>query len=164
MPEGSVGISEFRTSTPPTRSIDEASTTPNEGPKSKPSLIQRIKDVVSRRVLSEQLFRPEDYSESQIASDILTFTRSPLREKAGLDPYANGFNKRDILSNKGQALSMGKPNSPAYRAVSQALEQLVREGALEAAYDEESLHGEHRNYRVKEPKLLQEVAERTNQQ
>ena len=59
---------------------------------------------------------------------------------------------------------MGKPNSPAYRAVSQALEQLVREGALETAYDEESLHSEHRFYRIKEPKLLQEIAERKNQQ
>ena len=164
MPEGSMGITEFRSSSPPGPS-NEPNQLPHEGqPQARISLAQRLKDVVARRILSEQPFRPEDYTEPRIASDILTYTRNSLRARIGSNPYVNTFNKGTILSNKGQDFSIGKPDSDAYQAVSQALEELVGEGALDADYEDESYRGEHRYYRVKDPDLLREIAERTNQQ
>lgn len=159
MSEASTGIAEPRASNPFKIPIKDSSIIRSNSQPTRNSLIGRLRDTLTRKLLSEEPFKPEDYTGQQIATDILRYTRNPLRERAGTDPYANPFDKRTILSNKGQVLSMNKPNSPAYRAVSQSLEELVRGGALGADYQDPH-HGESRYYWVLDLKRLKEIAER----
>lgn len=83
--------------------------------------------------------------------------RNPLLERLRQDPYANPFDKRDVLSNIGHTRSMGNPDSQAYRAVSQSLETLVQDGALAGGYGE-AKHGETRYYNVQDVERLRKIA------
>lgn len=158
MPETGEGISEIRIPYAPKSPDRDLSRLPStEHLKSaKTSLIKRFVRVL----LSEKEFRPEDFTPNQIASNILTFTRNPLRDMARSNPYANGFEKRTMLSNMGHFRPGRNPNSPAYTALSQSLEQLVREGALRVEELEEPRHDEFRYYWVENLDKLRQIADK----
>ena len=123
--------------------------------------VSRLKGATksfAAKLLAHEEFKPEDYTTEQIARDVLTFTKNPVLERSSEDPYSNPFGKRTIISAKGQTLNMGKPNSDAYRSTSQALESLVRAGALDAGNYEEEHHGETRWYKVADKELLQSIS------
>ncbi|MBI2621534.1 MAG: hypothetical protein HYW63_02700 [Candidatus Levybacteria bacterium] len=155
MPE--VGVSEFRTpGLGKNTSRDAAPGSSESSQSTKTPLVRRLIEAVADHVSFIKPFKPQDYTQRRIAEDILTITRNPLRDRAGLDPYANPFDKRTILSAKGQ-LRKGL-DSPAYRALSQSLAQLAREGAIEAEQTEEEWRGEHTVYRIVDPDRLREIA------
>lgn len=159
MSEASAGTAEPKVSNPLRIPIKDSSITRNNSQPTRNSLIGRLRNTLTKKLLSEEPFKPEDYTGQQIAADVLKYTRNPLRERAGANPYVNPFDKRTILSNKGQVLSMNSPDSPAYRAVSQSLEELVRDGAL-GADNQDPHHGESRYYWVQDLKKLKGIAER----
>lgn len=142
----------------PTEATQAPSAPRPEVPSPKLSVTDRLR-AIGRWLSSESDFKPEDYTQGAIASDIFHTIKNPLLEQRGEDPYQNGFGKRDVLSNKGQVRNMGNPDSPAYQAASQTLESMVRDGILEDMSDPEGLHDENRFYRVIDPQRLEQMAE-----
>lgn len=166
MSEIGSGISEIRPTRDNSQDRGQAHQAPFLG--QEPQLAKSWKDRVrslALKVAGEQEFRPEDYEVPAISRDILD--RAGNRMTGATNQERNmpvRFDIRDILSIKGQVRAMGNPNSPAYRAANQALNSLVREGALEAEELPEEFHGVFRQYLLINPDKLQELSDSSEEQ
>lgn len=154
MSETGISISEARPSINQAHRISpsEAPVNPGNQPHQR-KLMERLKSI-GLKLMSEKPFKPEDFTTDAVARDIATYLKNPLLERAGRNPYANGFDIKTLLSNIGHTRDMNNPNSPAYQAARQALHGLARDGVLEAQRLAEPNQGEWQRYYVADVDLL----------